>query len=353
MAGQLIEKALLKNFVPPSALNAENFQDLAQKTYVEEIPAGKTVFKEGDTDRQSIYLVEGQLNIANSKGEASVLASGSDMARHPVANHQPRKHTCVAKTNSKIIRIDADLLDILLTWDQLSGIEVGEIQVEDEGNDADEGDGDWMTRILQSKAFLQVPPANIQAMFMRIQEVPVKSGQTIIKQGDDGDYYYIIKSGKCKVTRTSKTGSELTLATLSDGDAFGEEALLSEAKRNANIVMTTDGTLMRLSKEDFNELLKEPMLNWVTGAQAKEMVANGATLVDVRLDSEFKNTGLPGAINLPLFMLRLKADTLDPQKQYILYCDTGRRSSAGAFLLSERGFQVYCLQGGLAEYNSA
>jgi len=55
------------------------------------------------------------------------------------------------------------------------------------------------------------------------------------------------------VTRISKTGTELTLATIGEGDAFGEEALLSEAKRNANIVMTTGGTLMRLSKEDFNE----------------------------------------------------------------------------------------------------
>ena len=95
---------------------------------------------------------------------------------------------------------------------------------------------------------------------MRMQEMPARSGDTIIKQGDDGDYYYIIRNGTCKVTRTSKTGSEITLAQLSDGDAFGEEALLSEAKRNASIIMTTDGMLMRLSKQDFNELLKAPML---------------------------------------------------------------------------------------------
>ncbi len=49
------------------------------------------------------------------------------------------------------------------------------------------------------------------------------------------------------------------------GDAFGEEALLSDAKRNANVTMETNGALMRLSKDDFNELLKEPMLSWLTG----------------------------------------------------------------------------------------
>ena len=69
--------------------------------------------------------------------------------------------------------------------------------------------------------------------------------------------------------------------------------------------------------------------------------------VDVRLDSEFKNNGIAGAINIPLFMLRMKADSLDENKHYILYCDTGRRSSAGAFLLSERGIETSCLQGGL------
>ncbi len=347
MSDNLVDKGVLKSFVPPSALNAENFQELAGKAVVEEVAAGKTIFKPGDNDRKTVYLIEGELEITSEAGEKTTLQSGADLAKHPVANFQPRKHTVVASSACKITRIDSDLLDILLTWDQLSGIEVDEISVaEDEV--VEEDDGDWMTRILQSKAFLQVPPANIQAMFMRIQEVPVKADETIIKQGDDGDYYYIIKTGKCKVTRPSKTGSELVLANLGDGDAFGEEALLSEAKRNANIVMTTDGTLMRLSKEDFNELLKEPMLSWVSSEEADKMVAEGtAVWVDVRLDSEFKNNGIEGATNIPLFMLRMKADSLDAGKHYILYCDTGRRSSAGAFLLSERGLQTSCLQGGL------
>ncbi len=345
MSNNLVEKGVLKSFVPPSALNAENFQELAGKAVVEELSPGKTVFKPGDTDRKTIYLIEGEIELTTEGGDKSILRSGTDIAKHPVANQQPRKHLAVAKAASKITRIDSDLLDILLTWDQLSGIEVDEITVAEE-EDEEEG-GDWMTRILQSKAFLQVPPANIQAMFMRIQECPVKANETIIKQGEDGDFYYIIKTGKCKVTRPSKTGAELVLANLGDGDAFGEEALLSEAKRNANIIMTTDGTLMRLSKEDFNELLKEPMLSWVTNEEADTLVAGGAVWIDVRLDSEFKNNGIEGSINIPLFMLRMKADSLDAGKHYILYCDTGRRSSAGAFLLSERGVQTSCLQGGL------
>jgi CRP-like cAMP-binding protein len=340
----LVDRALLKTLVPPSALNTENFNELAGKAVIEDVPQGRTIFKAGDNDRKTIYLVQGEIDLVMPTGQKLPIRSGTDAARHALGNSQPRKHTAVAKTACKITRIDSDLLDILLTWDQMSGIEVSEVSVtEDQGG----GEDDWMARILQSKAFMQVPAANIQAMFMRIQEHPVKTGDVIIKQGDDGDYYYIIKHGKCKVTRPSKTGAELVLATLGDGDAFGEEALLSEAKRNANVVMTTDGVLMRLAKADFNQLLKEPMLNWVTRKQADELVKQGAAWVDVRLESEHAANGIPGSVNVPLFMLRMKADSLPAGKKYILYCDTGRRSSAGAFLLSERGHQVVCLKGGL------
>lgn len=344
--GQLVDKNILKTLVPPNALNAENFQELSGKAYIEEIGPGKVIFKTGDTDRKTIYLLDGEIVFSDEAGASTTVRGGSDAAKHPLANAQPRKQTAKTKTQCKITRFDSDLLDILLTWDQLSGIEVNEIVV---GEGGDDSDCDWMTRILQSQAFLQMPPANIQAMFMGMQEVPVRNGDVIIKQGDDGDFYYIIKHGNAKVTRASKTGSELVLATLKDGDAFGEEALLSEAKRNANITMESDGILMRLSKENFNALLKEPMLNWLSLDEAKERVSKGAKLLDVRLESEHSNNGIAGSMNIPLFMLRLKTDSLNSDVSYIVYCDTGRRSSAAAFLMGERGFETYVLLGGLIE----
>ncbi|MCB1743224.1 MAG: cyclic nucleotide-binding domain-containing protein [Gammaproteobacteria bacterium] len=341
---RLVDKAVLKTLVPPQSLNAENFQELASKAVVEEVPAGRVIFKKGDVDRKTVYVLQGEVELLGESGQ-SVVTGGTPEARHPLANQQPRQATAKARGNVQITRFDSDLLDILLTWDQLSGIEVSELSSMEDS--PDDENVDWMTRILQSKAFLRIPPANIQHMFMRLQELPVKAGQVIINQGDDGDYYYVISRGRCKVTRASANGSSVTLAHLSDGDAFGEEALLSESKRNATITMETDGLLMRLSKADFEELLKAPMLNEVDLEQAKEMVRQGATLVDVRMESEFEGGSIKGSINVPLFMLRLKAESLDPNKRYICYCETGRRSSAAAYLLSEQGFDCFVLKGGL------
>jgi len=342
---QLIDKQLLKTLVPSSALSAENFQELARKAVIEQVPAGRAVFKKGDLDRKNVYVLDGQVELVGDSGVENTVTGGSPEAMHPIGNNQPRQLTARAKNDVKLTRIDSDLLDILLTWDQLSGIEVSDISVDDQRSE-DDG-GDWMTRILQSKAFLRIPPANIQTMFMRLQEVPIKAGQAIVNQGEEGDFYYIICRGQCRVTREAPSGSNVTLAMLGDGDAFGEEALLSDAKRNATVTAESDGLLMRLSKDDFNELLKAPMLNEVEIEEAKSMVRDGATLMDVRMESEFKAGSIKGAVNVPLFMLRLKAESLDASKHYICYCETGRRSQAAAYLLSEAGFESYTLKGGL------
>jgi len=111
--------------------------------------------------------------------------------------------------------------------------------------------------------------------------------------------------------------------------------------------MLTDGSLMRLGKEDFNALLNEPLLHWVDKTAAQEIVGRGGVWLDVRLPSEYEVWHPAGAINIPLYFMRLKMKTLDRSIPYVLVCETGRRSSAAAFLMSERGYDASCLRGGL------
>ena len=132
------------------------------------------------------------------------------------------------------LAIDSELLDVMITWDQTGTYEVAELQTQMEGASSD----DWMTTLLQTKAFHRIPPANIQAIFLRMQRVPYKAGEVVIKQGDEGDFFYAIVSGKCMVTRETPLNKEgIKLAELGVGDTFGEEALIAEAKRNATVTM--------------------------------------------------------------------------------------------------------------------
>ena len=344
MTTEQLDMELLKSFSPLDGLKRDNLAALAKKVRIRELSPTQILFKEGDTEKRTIYIVSGALELIEGGKIAQVVEGGTESARNPVSPLFPRRVTARAHDRVQFISIDSDLLDVMLTWDQTGSYEVSELQ----GTADDVGGDDWMTMLLQAKAFHKIPPANIQAIFMRMQQINYKSGDVVLKQGAEGDYFYVLTRGKCLVTRETPLNKEgIKLAELEVGDTFGEEALISDAKRNATVTMTTDGAVMRLGKDDFNKLLNEPMLDWVNMEQADKVVADGGQWLDVRLPSEFENHHKDGAINIPLYFIRLKINTLDKSKKYVVCCDTGRRSSAGAYILSERGFQAHVLRGGI------
>jgi CRP-like cAMP-binding protein len=341
-----VDSSQLKVFSPIDSLKKDNLAALVKKTKVRDAQPGEALFREGDAEKRTFYVLSGTVELREGGQSVAKVTGGSEDARNPLSPKLPRLQTALAVTPVEYITIDSDLLDVMLTWDQTGSYEVSELRGETGSSD------DWMTTLLQTKAFHKIPPANIQAIFMRLQQVNYKAGDVVIKQGDEGDYFYVITRGKCVVTRETPLNKEgIRLAELQVGDTFGEEALISEAKRNATVAMETDGSLMRLGKEDFRKLLNEPMLDWVDAAAAEKVIQEGGQWLDVRLPSEFEAYHNEGAINVPLYFIRLKLKTLDSAIKYVVCCDTGRRSSAGAFILNERGFQTYVLKGGLNRTN--
>ncbi len=80
---------------------------------------------------------------------------------------------------------------------------------------------------------------------------------------------------------------------------------------------------------------------------ADKAISLGGQWLDVRVPSEFNANSKANATNLPLYLLRHKLDVLDRKTPYVVYCDTGRRSAAAAFILNQRGFETAVLKGGL------
>jgi len=132
------------------------------------------------------------------------------------------------------------------------------------------------------------------------------------------------------------------------GDTFGEDALLASTLRNATVTMIKDGKLMRLSKKAFEEVLKPPAVDWLSPGMASIMARQGAVVVDVRMKEEHARRAIKDAISVPLYTLRETVANFDKSKKYIVYCNTGERSAAAAFILGKLGFEVYALQGGIS-----
>ncbi len=343
MASEQVSTELLRGFSPLDGLKRDNLAALARKVQIREMSPGQLLFKEGDTEKRTLYILSGILELVDQAKVVGTVEGGSELARNPVAPVYPRRVTGRARDRVQFISIDSDLLDVMLTWDQTGTYEVSEL-----AGKSDQTSEDWMTMLLQTKAFHKIPPANIQAIFMRMQQINYRTGDVILKQGAEGDYFYVLIRGSALVTRETPLSKEgIKLAELKVGDTFGEEALISDAKRNATVTMQSDGAVMRLGKDDFKKLLNEPMLDWVSMPEAEEIIRGGGQWLDVRLPSEFENQHLDSSLNIPLYFMRLKINTLDQSKKYIVCCDTGRRSSAGAYILSERGYQAYVLRGGI------
>jgi len=332
----------LRTLVPISALSDEKLTELMVNTHIEELAAGEAVFREGDIDPRAVYLLAGKVVMMSGKSTADTVIGGTEASRYPLAHHIPRQLSAMAKTVVRFIRIDTQLLDTLLTSDNDKGesYEVSEILEED--------DSDWMTQMLQSESFANLPAENIQALFMHMEEVELKAGDHVITQGEPGEYYFMMRTGRAKVV-VETDGKKKVVAELKSGDSFGEESLISNAPRNASIIMQTDGVLMRLAQEDFEELMKEPLIKWVTSDEAESIVDEGGVWLDVRMPAEHSSGCIKGSHNLPLSLLRSRADKLKTSRKYVTYCDNGKRSSVASFLLSQRGFDSYVLAGGYSE----
>ena len=372
-----IDLERLRTLEPVSTLSEERLQELLPLTDVEPVPLGGCLFREGDLDNQTLYLLVGDVQLSSSNGRIDRIVTAHDPeARFPLDDSQPRQATAVALSRVEVMRIDNNVLDYMMTWDQLasvtpvagseeaaateSGEATAEAETETAANSLSEtseapagvaetagpaavstGDGSWIRRMRHIMAFKALPPANIRHLLERMESVEVKAGEQIIEQGGPGDYYYVLTEGEAKVTRT------VELATLQPGIGFGEEALISGSRRNATVTMLTDGVVMRLSREDFDALLREPMLRRLSPEEARVAVAGGARWLDVRHAREYHHAHLPQAVNIPLHELRMRLDELDRDTAWICYCGTGRRSSAAAFLLAQKGYQASVLNGGV------
>ena len=85
-----------------------------------------------------------------------------------------------------------------------------------------------------------------------VDEVPVKSGTVLTKQGSVGDAFYLIVDGKADVIRGGTK-----IAKLGPGDAVGEMALLDGEPRSATVMMTTEGTVLTMPRREFKGVLND------------------------------------------------------------------------------------------------
>lgn len=333
---QPVTPEMLARLLPLSGLGAESLRQTTSLARCATYARG-TRIADFPWEHRVVFLLKGELKLDYAGGGMKLLVGGHEDTALPLARGGMTPIGGKAITDVELLWFDETALDILVTWDQL----------------APSGSADWRTmsgifdvRQLTLGTFASLPPAHIDSLLACFRRQAVRAGEVVVRQNEPGDYYYVIERGRAVVTR-EVGGGRMELAELQAGDTFGEEALIAEATRNASVTMKTDGELLRLESADFVRLLREPLLHRVSAEEGRRRVAAGAFWLDVRFPAEYRQDGLPGAINIPLNELRDALPSLRRDTEYVVYCQTGRRSSAAAFLLSQRGLRASLLEGGL------
>ncbi len=340
-------------YSPLDQLSEKYLNQLISQSSVVTFSAGEKLFEKHHELSSTYYLLAGKLTARRGLLSSTTIDSQDPQCLHPINDKIPEGVKVKAQTDGYMLLIDAKQLDRSLALteseeqerrSQMAKAEASKRQVRDEPQEFDEEYFNWMTSLLEFPLFLNLPPANIHAIFERFEKVEVKAGDIIIREGDAGDYFYLLVRGRAHVL----VGAANTrVATLRAGAYFGEEALVSETSRSATVVMEQGGCLARLDKKSFHDLLHESLVKSVSYAQYKQMCAQAdmqAKLLDIRSLPEFEHIPLPGCMHIPLADLRRKAPGLDRHCTYFLSEEGGQRNDIAAHILAQNQISVYVIR---------
>ncbi len=323
---------------------------LLEKSPIQMAEAGDIVLKPEEKRNNHLVLIEGEMEAQRTwsvqagydKSYTWILQSNDKGNGLAVLTAASRRLRARAITNIRYLEINADHVDELLGWSQQTTQMLAQ----------DQKIKQRMSLVRQVGIFHHLAPEHVKTAFSRMQTMQVKAGETVFNEAEKGESYYLIEEGEAEVIRTDPFTDETRVVDqLGSGDSFGEVALIQRGYRTATIRMLTPGRLLELKAKDFKELIQPSMVSEISAEKIYDLMQdNEIKLLDCRWDLEFEESRIPGAKLVPLHLLHFQVNDLEPDARYIVYCHSGKRSRAAAFLLRERNFNVQSMIGGIRDW---
>jgi len=331
-----ILKILRERFHAFPGISATALVESLQVFRLFDLREGESLHLTGSELPDRLYVALGRVAITYATGQQSEVAASN--RGYVFLPPWPAAVTVVALEDSHLCHIDTALADYLVTLEEVAGSLAASGRVHE----------DYLRLVRDTAPFQRIPLENAELAFASLRERPVVAGEEIVKMGKAADAFYVIVAGRAELWRIDdEEGIPMRAAVMERGATFGEEGLLTGQTSPVTVRMLEDGILLELTRAEFARLLAKPLVREVETPVAKAMIENHYVALDVRLHEEFDEGHIPGARLIPLSQLRQRADELDPAARYVAYCRSGRRSSVAAFLLSQLGYDVVSMAGGV------
>ncbi len=233
-----------------SQLSSDDLQVLVQKSSLRQFEAGSVVCREGEYGDTAFAILGGSVEVsiytAGYKNlTLAILGEGNIFGEMAALSGYPRSATITAKEDLFLLEISADVLKNLIKHS--TGFK--------DAIEAVYAERAVKTYLRKVPLFSNLDDSTLEKLERDVNLKSYNSGDVIFREGDQGDSLYIIRTGFVKITKRH-LDKEQIIAYLSQGNYFGEMALLEDERRTATILAFTNVEVLQVLREDFNMLLK-------------------------------------------------------------------------------------------------
>lgn len=211
--------------------------EIARAMHQRDVAPGVAVVRQGDPGDRFYVIASGTFEVLIDGKPVARLGRGDYFGERALLNSAPRVASVLALAPGQVFSLDQDSFRATLGHDLAVRAKLEEALT-------------YRADVAQMPILRDLAPAELDLLLARLVPVTAGPGEDIIRQGDSGDRFYLIRSGSVEVVRDGRK-----VATLGPGDAFGEIALLLDVPRTATVRALAASELLSLDASDFRDLL--------------------------------------------------------------------------------------------------
>jgi putative peptide zinc metalloprotease protein len=224
------------------AVPGATIERLARAARVRDVATGEVVVRQGQRGAEFFIIAGGQAEVSVlERGEERMvnkLKPGDFFGERALLEGGIRTATVRAVTPMRLLKFGDHAF-----WAELAGPIEWQRKVRASLNERE-----LLKRV---PLFTDVSSRQLDLLAVKLAVVPFRKGSVIVRRGDPAEDFYIVRDGRLAAVGESRQ----TLREMGPGEFFGEIALLRETRRTATVVGTVGGSVWRLGRQDFHELL--------------------------------------------------------------------------------------------------
>ncbi len=220
-----------------SELPSGRLLEVARAMRAENVGTGTEIIRQGEAGDRFYLVARGAFEVLVDDKPRVRLGRGEFFGERALLGRVPRAATVVAMEPGRLFVLERADFETLLASDlEVRGRVEAALAFRDE--------------VAAMPLFRDLSPGELDVLLARLEPITCAAGETIIRQGESGERFYVVRAGQVVVSR-----DERELARLGPGEAFGEIALLFDVPRTASVMASQPTTLLALDAPHFRDVL--------------------------------------------------------------------------------------------------